>query len=346
MKSSTSIQLLDTQNNSISPITSIESLYFDASYNGNGDYVRYRVYDRIPFLGVSGAILKDNIDDTANLKEFIVGVNAEKTTTGPLTGDPSIYRLKYKSLSIEKFETFIDGKIDKKLETYLEPGDVLGGNGITAEVNGGSTVAVSAKVDGKTIEFNENGELYAPGSAIALEERVTALESSVGDLSTNVYKKISDLDSSIDARFKNTDASIGEVSTRIDVLNTSVNQLNAYIDYMFGGVTTHNSLSNIPVSHQSVYVTLTGAKPIEYLSLAGKLNPGQDMNIRVVNLNSTQSIKIYLVPSATSAVDDNGMTYNLMSAKVQTLAKNNFCEINVWCYSSTEYSVKYIFKEI
>lgn len=351
MKSSTSIQLLDTQNNNISPITSIESLYFDASYGGNGDYVRYRIYDRVPFLGVSGGILKDTITDTNGVSEFIVGVNAEKTATGPATGDPSIYRLKYKSMGIGTFNNFINNKIDDKLETYLDTNDVKAGNGISVETSD-SYVTVSAKVDGETIDFDASGNLYSPASSIVLSKRVDKLETSVNnldssviDLSTRIGKSENDI-ISINASIANIDASIAELKPSVATLQKDSAYMLKYVNYMFGGVSNVNSLSNIPVDHQSVYAVLNGTNAQEYLSLANKLEPGQDMNIRVFNTSSTSSIRIILQPSADSNVDVNDATYNLMSAKAQTLTKNNTCEINIWCYATSQYSVKYIFKEV
>ena len=351
MKSSTSIQLLDTQNNNISPITSIESLYFDASYGDNGDYVRYRIYDRVPFLGVSGGILKDTIIDTNNVSEFIVGINAEKTATGPTAGDPSIYRLKYKSMDIDTFNDFVNSKINDKLETYLDTNDVKAGNGISVETSD-SYVTVSAKVDGKTIDFDASGNLYSPASSIALSDRVEKLEtsvnnldSSVTDLSTRIGKSENDINS-INASIANIDASIAELKSSVATLQKDSAYMLKYVNYMFSGVNNVTSLSNIPVTRQSVYAVLTGTNTQEYLSLANKLEPGQDMNIRVFNTSSTSSIRIILQPSVDSNVDNNNATYNLMSAKAQTLTKNNTCEINIWCYAYGQYSVKYIFKEV
>lgn len=351
MKSSTSIQLLDTQNNNISPITSIESLYFDASYGDNGDYVRYRIYDRVPFLGVSGGILKDTIIDTNNVSEFIVGINAEKTPTGPTAGDPSIYRLKYKSMGIDTFNNFVNSKINDKLETYLDTNDVKAGNGISVETSD-SYVTVSAKVDGVTINFDASGNLYSPASSIALSERVNNLETSVNDLdssvidlSTRIGKSENDI-ISINASIANIDASITELKSSVATLQKDSAYMLKYVNYMFSGVSNVTSLSNIPVDHQSVYAVLTGTNTQEYLSLANKLELGQDMNIRVFNTSSTSSIRIILQPSVDSNVDNNNATYNLMSAKAQTLTKNNTCEINIWCYADRQYSVKYIFKEV
>lgn len=351
MKSSTSIQLLDTQNNNISPITSIESLYFDASYGGNGDYVRYRIYDRVPFLGVSGAILKDDINNPEKVSEFIVGVNAEKTPTGPSAGDPSIYRLKYKSVNIGTFNNFINAKIDDKLETYLDTNDVKAGDGISVEQSD-SYVTVTAKVDMTTIKFNDKGELYSPASEIELNTRVTTLESSVGTLETTVSDLSARIDESekditaINASIDGINSSISELKTDVAALQKDSAYMKKYVDYMFGGVTTVTSLSNIPVSHQSVNATLSAANSQEYLSLKGTLEPGQDMNIRVLNTSSTTSIRIVLQPGDSSNKDDYDATYNLMSAKAQTLTKNNTCEINIWCYATNQYSVKYIFKEV
>lgn len=372
MKSAQTIQLLDSQNNNIAPITSIESLYIDAHTQESSAYVRYRLFDRLPILQRDGSILYQQIAASAlEQSSVVLGVNTEKWATGPNENDISIYKLKYDFIPFEGRDSFmsvLNKKIDDKLGTYLEISDVYGGDGIsvvphtTDDIQDGVVIDVS--FNPSTLEIDSSGRLTVNVTGIGGEfgQKVEDISVALDALSDYVYNDLTTSVSQNTASITNINDSIDSIEEHLTQLDSSVNSLESdstymkkYIDFMFGGVTNYNSLSNIPIAHQSALVTLNStASQIQHLSLADKLSPGQDMNIRVENLaaaNTGRTITIYLTPydDATSP-DQLGAYYDLMTGQRQYLYAGDVCEINVWCYRSTEnetrYSVKYIFREI